>query len=147
MLSDILASLHELPTPLSQAFFSDGNIAAIQAGIIQQVKLRLGHTITDQPKDQVIIVMKFVYRDSDVNQYLDVASQVRALNVKGLNILTDLTITGIKQYLTYIRDSQNQPQPLPLPVMTSVAGTKLYRGGNPYASGTTQLPVDRPLTF
>lgn len=152
MLSDVLATLHELPTPLTEAFFSDRNIQLIQNAIIQQIKSRLGHTITNQNQDQVLIVMKFVYRDTPNNQYLDVSQQVESLNKRSIDVLVDLTITGLKQYLTYVRDASTLPQPLPLPLMTSVAGTKLYglntsgvyNGPSGYPTAT---PADRLLPY
>lgn len=139
MLNDVLAALHELPTPLSSTFFSDSNMQVIQQSLIAEIKSRMGITITNQDREQVIIVMKYVYRNTPNNQYVDVPRQVAYLNSEALKILRDLCITGLKQYLTYIRDASSLPQPLPLPKMTSVTGTRLY--------GTSAVGADASGTF
>ena len=126
MYSDILATLRELPSPLSEAFFSDANVARIQADLITQVARRMQYKITSQKRGEVLNVMIYLYNNSDLNQYTNVAQQVTDLNDRALRILVELTITGIKQYLTNLRDSYNVPTPLQLPQSTSVAGTKLY---------------------
>ena len=143
MYSDILSTLRELPSPLSQAFFSDANIDTVQAELVAQVARRMQHKITAQKRGEVVNVMIFVYTNNDTNQYMNVPQQVANLNDRATRHLLELTMTGIKQYLTNLRDSYSVPQPLQLPQATSVAGTRLYGtpvvGARPgYASPSPQ---------
>ena len=126
MYSDILATLRELPSPLSEAYFSDANIARVQADLVTQVARRMQYKITAQKRGEVLNVMMYLYNNTDLNQYTNVAQQVTDLNDRVLHILLELTITGIKQYLTNLRDSYSVPTPLQLPQSTSVVGTKMY---------------------
>ena len=131
MYSDILATLRELPSPLTEAYFSDSNIAKVQADLVTHVARRMQYKITAQERGEVVNVMMYIYNNTDVNQYLNVAQQVTDLNDRATRILLELTITGIKQYLTNLRDSYKVPTPLALPQSTSVVGTKGSGYGTP----------------
>jgi hypothetical protein len=114
-----------LPTPLSDAYFSDFNREQIHNGIIATVQAKTGVTIERQNDSDLQALMKRVYTNMARNPYGDVREQVSAMNAQVVKEATATVSTGVLQQLVYLRDISSNPVPLPAPVSTSTYGNKL----------------------
>ena len=118
-----------LPTPLTDAFFSDFNRAQIHNSIIDSVQAKTGLRIERQNDADLQALMKRVYTNMARDPYSDVRGQVAAMNRQVAKEATATVSTGVLQQLVYLRDISSNPVPLPAPVSTSTYGNKF-----PYSS-------------
>lgn len=114
-----------LPTPLTDAFFSDFNRAQIHNSIIDSVQAKTGLRIERQNDADLQALMKRVYTNMARDPYSDVRGQVAAMNRQVAKEATATVSTGVLQQLVYLRDISSNPVPLPAPVSTSTYGNKL----------------------
>lgn len=114
-----------LPTPLSDAFFSDFNREQIHSGIISSIQAKTGVTIERQNDADLQALMKRVYTNMSRNPYGEVREQVGAMNGQVIKEATATISTGVLQQLVYLRDISTNPVPLSAPVSTSTYGNKL----------------------
>lgn len=114
-----------LPTPLTDAFFSDFNRAQIHNSIIDSVQAKTGLRIERQNDADLQALMKRVYTNMARDPYSDVRGQVDAMNRQVAKEATATVSTGVLQQLVYLRDISSNPVPLPAPVSTSTYGNKL----------------------
>ena len=114
-----------LPTPLTDAFFSDFNRAQIHNSIIDSVQAKTGLRIERQNDADLQALMKRVYTNMARDPYSDVRGQVAAMNRQVAKEATPTVSTGVLQQLVYLRDISSNPVPLPAPVSTSTYGNKL----------------------
>jgi len=114
-----------LPTPLTDAYFSEFNREQIHNGIIATVQAKTGVTIERQNDSDLQALMKRVYTNMARNPYGDVREQVSAMNAQVVKEATATVSTGVLQQLVYLRDISSNPVPLPAPVSTSTYGNKL----------------------
>lgn len=114
-----------LPSPLTDAFFSDFNREQIHNGIISTVQAKTGVSIERQNDADLQALMKRVYANMARNPYGAVREQVSAMNAQVVKEATATVSTGVLQQLVYLRDISANPVPLPAPVSTSTYGNKL----------------------
>lgn len=114
-----------LPTPLTDAFFSDFNREQIHGAIINSVQKKTGVTIERQNDADLQALMKRVWANMSRNQYSDIRDQVSAMNAQVVKEATATVTTGVLQQLVYLRDISSNPVPLAAPVSTSTYGNKM----------------------
>ena len=114
-----------LPTPLTDAFFSDFNREQIHNAIIQSVQAKTGLKIERQNDADLQALMKRVYTNMARDPYSDVRGQVAAMNTQVAKEATATVSTGVLQQLVYLRDISSNPVPLAAPVSTSTYGNKM----------------------
>jgi len=114
-----------LPTPLTDAFFSDFNREQIHNAIIQSVQAKTGVQIERQNDADLQALMKRVYTNMARDPYSDVRGQVDAMNAQVAKEATATVSTGVLQQLVYLRDISSNPVPLAAPVSTSTYGNKM----------------------
>lgn len=114
-----------LPSPLTDAFFSDFNREQIHNQIISTVKAKTGVAIERQNDADLQALMKRVYTNMARNPYINVRPQVDAMNAQVVKEATATVSTGVLQQLVYLRDISANPIPLPAPMSTSTYGNKL----------------------
>jgi hypothetical protein len=114
-----------LPTPLTDAFFSDFNREQIHNAIIQSVQAKTGLQIERQNDADLQALMKRVYTNMARDPYNDVRGQVGAMNTQVAKEATATVSTGVLQQLVYLRDISSNPVPLATPVSTSTYGNKM----------------------
>jgi hypothetical protein len=114
-----------LPTPLSDAFFSDFNREQVHNMIIRSVQAKTGVAIERQNDADLQALMKRVWANMSRDQYNDVRGQVEAMNVQTVKEATATVSTGVLQQLVYLRDISSNPVPLAAPVSTSTYGNKM----------------------
>ena len=114
-----------LPTPLTDAFFSDFNREQIHNSIIQSVQAKTGMKIERQNDADLQALMKRVYTNMSRDPYSDVRGQVNAMNAQVAKEATATVSTGVLQQLVYLRDISSNPVPMAAPVSTSTYGNKM----------------------
>ena len=114
-----------LPTPLTDAYFSDFNRETIHSKIISAIKNKTGITIEKQNDMDLQALMKRVYTNMARDQYTDIRTQVAAMNDQVVREATDTISTGVLQQLVYLRDIAQNPTPLSAPISTSTYGNKI----------------------
>jgi len=115
----------KLPTPLSDAFFSDFNRETIHQDIIHAIESKTGYTIDKQNDSDLQALMKRVYVNMMGDPYTDVRGQVQRMNSAVVSEATSTISTGMLQQLIFMRDITSNPVPLEPPVSTSTYGNKL----------------------
>jgi len=118
-------STRYLPTPLSDAFFSEFNRETIHSDIIQSIQSKTGDTIDKQNDADLQALMKRAYTNLMADPYVDVRGQVANMNKRVVQEATRTISTGVLQQLMYIKDISQNPVPLPAPVSTSTYGNKI----------------------
>ncbi len=113
-------------TELSNIFFSQNNIDALQQGIRYLVwKNSNGkHKIGNQSETQLQIIMRGIFLQYSKNLSYNIIEQVKELNQKVLDFIIPQILLEIDQYNYYINDIYKQPIPLSRSINTSSAGTK-----------------------
>jgi hypothetical protein len=114
-----------LPTPLTDAFFSDFNREQIHNGIIASVQAKTGVAIERQNDADLQALMKRVWTNMSRDQYGDIRGQVSAMNAQVVKEATATVTTGVLQQLVYLRDISSNPVPMAAPVSTSTYGNKM----------------------
>ena len=114
-----------LPTPLTDAFFSDFNREQVHSMIIDSVQAKTGVKIERQNDADLQALMKRVYTNMARDPYSDVRGQVGAMNTQVAKEATATVSTGVLQQLVYLRDISSNPVPLAAPVSTSTYGNKM----------------------
>lgn len=114
-----------LPTPLTDAFFSDFNREQIHNMIIDSVQAKTGVRIERQNDADLQALMKRVYTNMARDPYSDVRGQVDSMNKQTVKEATATVTTGVLQQLVYLRDISSNPVPMAAPVSTSTYGNKM----------------------
>lgn len=113
-------------TAVSELFFSENNISALQHGIRYGVyKKSEGKLVVgEQSRDELLTVMRSIYLVEGRNLPHDVLPQVRQLNADVLEFCVPRVEREAYQYLKYRVDSTTQPRPLPYGEFTSRSGMR-----------------------
>lgn len=108
-------------TNLSQAFFSQQNIQALQNGIRAGVYERSNgqYVIAPQDCDSLKIVMRSVYLQHAANQPNNIPQQVIELNKIVLNYCIQQVYSEAQSYMKYIYDISTLAVPIAHPVMAN----------------------------
>ena len=122
---DRLATRMSLPTPLSNAYFSDFNREYLHGAVIRAMKEKTGYQIDRQSDPDLQALMRRVWTDVSGDPYSDVRNQVAKMNDKVVKEATATISTGMLQQIVYLRDISRNPVPLETPVSTSTYGNKI----------------------
>jgi hypothetical protein len=114
-----------LPTPLTDAYFSEFNREQIHSQIVTSVQAKTGQQIDRQNDQDLQVLMKRVYVNMARNQYANIRSQIDAMNAQVVKEATATIASGVMQQLAYIRDISANPVPMDAPVSTSTYGNKM----------------------
>ena len=112
--------------PVSQLFFSDVNMNALQQGISNMIlnkscgKLSVGK----QSTNELLVIMRAIYLSDSINSFINIVGQVKALNETVLLYCVPRIMSELESHQTYIRDITSLPMPLRYGESTSVAGSK-----------------------
>lgn len=117
-----------LPNDLSNIFFSEKNIDALQQGIRYGVYTKSNgkYTIGRQSDQELKIIMRSIYLQYSRNTSQDCLGQVRELNAKVLDWAITEVMSNITQFDTYRQDASTMPVPLAhAPIMTQKGSKQL----------------------
>lgn len=106
---------------LSQIFYSDANIDIINKQVVLTVfkKTQGKIRIPFQSKDDLQVVMRWVYVNYARNLPFKIKEQVVWLNTEVVSQITPNLISAANQYLDYLRDIEKPREPLPPPINAS----------------------------
>ena len=114
-------------TDLAKAFFSEGNLKAVQNSIRKAVYDKSGpkkYVIDDQSADELTIIMRTMYLQYAQNLPYDIAGQIADLNEKVMNWSVPHILSAVDHYNYYLNDISHMPVPLSRSVSLSSAGAK-----------------------
>lgn len=114
-----------LPTPLTDAYFSDFNREQIHSQIISSVQAKTGQVIDKQNDQDLQVLMKKVYASMARNQYENLRLQIDTMNAQVVKEATGMIASGVTQQMAYLRDINALPVPMPAPANTSTYGNKI----------------------
>lgn len=114
-----------LPTPLSNAFFSDFNRETIHNNLISKIKDETGYVIDRQNDADIQGLMRKVYVNMAGNEYDNVKNNVGTMNSKVIDEASQFVLTGVLQQIVYLQDISTNPIPMSIPANTSTYGNKL----------------------
>jgi hypothetical protein len=114
------------PQTLSDVFFSQENIDALQHGIRYLVYQKScgKYTIDNQSEDELKIVMRSVYLTHARNLTTLILEQVRQLNAKVLEFVVPRVLREAAIYVEYKRRVSTLPEPLERSASTNRAGSR-----------------------
>lgn len=117
---------HFTENPLSDIFFSQTNVNALQDGIRFMVwKKTDGTHIIDRQSDvELQVVMRSIYLTHSKNVPFDILGQVKALNSMVLDWVVPRIVQEISLFQKYKRDISTLPVPLERSKNMSSSGTK-----------------------
>ncbi len=118
-------STRRLPTPLTDAYFSDFNREYLHRAIVDEIAKLTGYKIDRQNDGDLQALMGRAYSDVSYDPYKDVRTQVSAMNKQVVAEATKTIKTGVLQQLIYMRDISTQPVPMAAPMSTSTYGNKI----------------------
>lgn len=114
-----------LPSPLTDAYFSNFNRESIHRAIQNDIKQKTGYAIDRQNDADLQALMKRVYVNMVRDPSTDVRSQIDRMNSAVLREASATITTGVLQHMVYLRDIASNPVPLAPPQNTSTYGNKL----------------------
>jgi hypothetical protein len=108
-------------TPLSQAFFSQGNIQILQNGIRAGVYHRSNgqYVIGPQDCDSIKIIMRSVFLQYSANKPSNISQQIEELNKIVLNYCIQQVYSEAQGYMKYVDDVSTLVVPIAHPVQAS----------------------------
>jgi len=118
-----METLKQCPTPLNTLYFSAFNVNLVQRAVRANVKKMTGVSIDYQNSGDLFALMRVVFISNSSNPYADTCTQVRQMNEIAIKQATSQVITGLSQYMGYLRDASSTLNLMNLPQNTSSAGT------------------------
>jgi hypothetical protein len=118
-------SLRQMDTPLSQSYFSEANITALQRGIRQAFRDRTGISIDQQSRDDLVALMRAEYINSSGDPRQGVENQVLHMNSQVTETAVRQIGVGVKQFINFMRDTEKVKAPMELPKSTTTYGNKI----------------------
>lgn len=111
---------------LSNLYFSENNIEALQQGIRYRVYVETNgkYTIGRQSDQELKVVMRSIYFQHSKNLSQDIVGQVRELNAKVLEWTVPEILSNLKQFEAYRRDASSLPVPLDRAPLLTMRGSK-----------------------
>ena len=122
-------------TPVSDAFFSQENVIAIQSAIRRYVYEKShpkGYLIDDQSVDELKIIMRAMYYQYGKNYPKDIPGQVSELNQLVVNWSGPHILSAVDHYVYYLKDIDTLPVPMAHPVKLSSAGSRTLSMTQPF---------------
>jgi hypothetical protein len=120
----MLATIQQKPTPLNSLFFSEFNQDVVNRGIREMYFRNYGAKIDYQNKNDVLTLMRSVFIANSANPYGNVKEQVRFMNGRVIEQAVSQIVTGLNQYIGYMRDMRKPVVPPAVPVSTTDYGNK-----------------------
>lgn len=120
---------------LSDAFFSQQNVVAIQSAIRRYVFEKShpkGYVIDDQSADELKIIMRAMYYQYAKNYPKDISGQVKELNELVVNWSGPHILSAVDHYIYYLKDIDTLPTPMSHPVHLSSAGSRTLSMTQPF---------------
>jgi hypothetical protein len=117
-----METLKQCPTPLNTLYFSSFNVNLVQRAIRENVRKTTGVSIDYQNSGDLFALMRVVFISNAGNSYADTCTQVRQMNEIAIKQATAQVITGLSQYMGYLRDASSTLNLIDLPTNTSSAG-------------------------
>jgi hypothetical protein len=140
-------------TLLTFLFFSEQNINNLQNLIKMVVHREIGYVVDNQSVNELLIIMRAVFLEYSFHPKLidentspkeraellkKYTAEVERLNTIVINQITPKIISGLQQYLDYLRDASEQPYQMDKPKNDSIKGQRQYRS-------TTQVLIGGDL--
>lgn len=117
--SDLLKGIQEVGN-LSNIFFSDTNVNAINNAIKSNVKKMTGSSIDNQVNNSLFIVMRSTYLQYSQNiSTNDVLAEIKYLNKMVINYCVEKIVSELVSYNLYLEDINKLPIPNNRPHDTS----------------------------
>lgn len=119
-------------TPVSELFFSQTNIDALQVGLINSVlnatcgKTRIGK----QSTNELLTIMRGIFLQNSKVSRFNVVEQVKELNTQVIRFCVPKIISELKMHEKYLSDITTLPQPIGRGENTSVYGMRTQEFGN-----------------
>ncbi len=103
---------------LETTFFSDENISLINKQLILSVfkKTNGQIKISDQSKQSLIIVMRYIFLEYARHLPYDIAGQIKELNCQIVGEVLPKIITEVTQRISYLEEINNPKKIIPLPI-------------------------------
>lgn len=114
----------DLCSYLRSCFLSKKNQITVQKLIVADVYQKSGYVIPYQKRENVYIVMQYIYNFYGQQLHTSIREQIMMLNKMVSAELTPQIINNIKSYYKYLEDSNNGLQLLDLPVNNSNKGNQ-----------------------
>jgi len=117
---------------LEKYFFSDENMELINKQLILRVyeKSNKQFLITKQKKEDLLIVMRYVFIEYGRNLPYDIKGQIKDLNCRVVSEILPNVMTNADQKIGYLRDINTQPIGPPLPISIGRVGRTLPSTSN-----------------
>lgn len=117
---------HTKPNEVSNLFFSEKNINALQEGIRYRIYNETNgkHIIGRQSDTDLKIIMRSIYLQYSKNLPNNIVEQVRELNKKVLDWSIKEILSNLKQFDMYRKDISTMPVPLERAPLITTKGTK-----------------------
>jgi Family of unknown function (DUF5761) len=122
--TNMIRSLHEIPTPLNTVFFSDRNINAIQKELYTQIFNKIQYKIDRQDDNVLLQIMRGIYIENDVDARQDIQGQIHDLNALVVKVCLPQIASGLKAYKAYVRDASSLPEPISRGISTNQKGQR-----------------------
>lgn len=116
----------QVRSDLSDLFFSDTNISALQEGIRYRIYTETNgqYVIGRQSDTELKIIMRSIFYQHAKNIPTDIVGQVRDLNGKVLEWAVPEVLSNLKQHIVYLRDASTLPMPLEHAQKVTSKGTR-----------------------
>ena len=114
-----------MDTPLANAFFSPQNLGFVQQMTQRTVQNRSGIDVSRQNPIDMGVIMREIYLTNTFDPYGNIQQQLEILNQRAITKATSQVISGLAQYINYLKDIGHQPKPIDLPRSTTVYGNKI----------------------
>ncbi len=119
-------SLHDTlgvcESKLSLAFFSDVNTHYLQTRIIGEFHMLTGIAIGRQRKQDLLMLMRYVFVSRSMNVDGHEVEQLRELNKHVVHTAMSQVATSVEQHFGYLRDASGLPTPMARSVSTTTRG-------------------------
>tara|TARA_Y100000389_G_scaffold81595_1_gene78159 strand:- start:688 stop:1191 length:504 start_codon:yes stop_codon:yes gene_type:complete len=105
-------------SPVSNIFFSQGNVENIQKLIRYRVNKETSKVIDRQSNNNLIVIMRSIflqYGDASLTTKEALIKEIRNLNDRVANFSVDRIISQLGQHDTYLKDISSMPRPLDHP--------------------------------
>lgn len=115
------------PNEVSELFFSEQNINALQQGIRYRVYVETnGKFVIGRQSDQELkVIMRSIYLQYSRNMPHNCLEQVKELNKFVLDWAVPEVLSNVKQFDTFKRDASTLPVPLERAPLVTTKGTKV----------------------
>jgi hypothetical protein len=105
-------------SPVSNIFFSQGNVENIQKLIRYRVNKETSKVIDRQSNNNLIVIMRSIflqYGDASLTTKEALIKEIRNLNDRVANFSVDRIVSQLGQHDTYLKDISSMPRPLDHP--------------------------------